>query len=166
MMMWRIGMILLVCLPGWTVQVLAAESFSASVKKIIDGDSMLVESARGTTEVRLYGVDCPEYDQPFSREAKVFAAKKVLGKKVMVEPLDQDSYGRTVALVTRGDDVLNEELVEAGLAWVYPRYCKRAFCSSWEKDQRSARGDKIGLWQENHPQSPWQWKRSKRSRAR
>lgn len=163
-MIWRMWVIFFVLMPGWTVQVFAGDMFSASVKKIIDGDSLMVATAGGTVEVRLYGVDCPEYDQPYSREAKAFAERKVLGKKVMIEPVAEDSYGRMVAVVLKGDNVLNRELVQNGLAWVYPRYCKKAVCSSWKKVERMAREEKIGLWQDDQPNPPWQWKRSKRGR--
>lgn len=160
----RIRVVLILFILGWPAQDFAGETIPASVKKVIDGDSLLVATARGPIEIRLYGVDCPEYDQPFSREAKVFAEKRVLGKNVMIEPVAEDSYGRTVALVAKGEDLLNKDLVSAGLAWVSPRYCKRTFCSSWKTDERIARQGKIGLWRDADPDPPWQWKRSKRSK--
>jgi len=163
-MMWRKRVISIVFILGWATQVSAGEMFSASVKKVIDGDSLLVATDRGNIEIRLYGVDCPEYDQPFSREAKIFTQKAALGKKVMIEPVAEDSYGRTVAVVAKGADTVNRELVQAGLAWVYPRYCKKAVCTSWTKDERNARDKKMGLWQEVRPNAPWQWKRNKRNK--
>lgn len=162
--MWRKQVILIVFILGLAARVSAGDMFSASVKKVIDGDSLLVTTDRGNIEVRLYGVDCPEYDQPFSREAKVFTQKAVLGKKVMIEPVTEDSYGRTVAVVAKGEDTVNRELVQAGLAWVYPRYCRKAVCTSWKKDERTARDEKIGLWQETQPNPPWQWKKTKRNK--
>ena len=162
--MWRKRVISVVFILGWAARVSAGDMFSASVKKVIDGDSLLVATDRGNIEVRLYGVDCPEYDQPYSREAKIFAQNAVLGKKVMIEPVAEDSYGRTVAVVAKGADTLNRELVQAGLAWVYPRYCKKAVCTSWKKDERNARDERTGLWQEAQPNPPWQWKNNKRNR--
>ena len=163
-MMLRKRVISIVFILGWAAQVSAGDVFSATVKKVIDGDSLLVSTDRGDIEVRLYGVDIPEYDQPFSRQAKIFTQKAVLGKKVMIEPVAEDAYGRTVAVVAKGADIINRELVQAGLAWVYPRYCKKAVCTSWKKDERTARDEKMGLWQETQPNPPWQWKKSKRNR--
>lgn len=163
-MIWRTWVITFLILLGLALQAFAGDKLSASVKKIIDGDSLLVTTSGGTVEVRLYGVDCPEYDQPFSREAKILAERKVLGKKVRIEPVDQDTYGRMVAVVTQGQNVLNRDLVLAGLAWVYPRYCKKSFCASWKQDERTAREEKLGLWQHDQPDPPWQWKRNKRGR--
>lgn len=162
--MWRKRLLAIVLVLGWAGQVFAGGGLSGSVKKIIDGDSLLVATARGDLEIRLYGVDCPEYDQPFAGKAKAFAKNAVLGKKVVIEPVDVDKYGRTVAIVGRGQDILNRDLVQAGLAWVYPRYCRKAFCDSWKAEERAARNKRIGLWQETHPNPPWQWKHRKTGR--
>lgn len=140
----------------------AAEAFSGSVMKIIDGDSLLIASGKKTIEVRLYGVDCPEYNQPFSHEAKALAREQVAGKRVLVQPQYYDSYGRMVAIVGYDDQTLNSQLVGAGLAWVYPRYCRKKICQSWQKLEDTARENNRGLWGgATQPVSPWKWKRGK-----
>jgi endonuclease YncB( thermonuclease family) len=139
----------------------AGEVFSGSVKKIIDGDSLLIASGKKNIEVRLYGVDCPEYNQPFSHEAKALVRKQVYGKRVLVQPQYYDSYGRLVAIVDYGDQTLNSELVGAGLAWVYPRYCRKKICQSWQDMEDAAKNDHRGLWGAKQPISPWKWKRMK-----
>lgn len=139
--------------------VFASEQFMASVKKIIDGDSLLVVSAGQTVEVRLYGIDSPEYRQPFSRAAKKMVRKKVGECNVLVQPEYYDKYDRMVAIVRCGDETLNGELVQAGLAWVSPYFCRKDICSSWRKLENSARESKRGLWRDKHPVPPWQWKR-------
>jgi micrococcal nuclease len=143
--------------------VLAKEPFFGVVKKIIDGDSLLIVSRKKTIEVRLYGVDCPEYNQPFSNEAKALVRKKVYGKKVLVQPVYFDSYKRLVAIVEYGDQTLNSELVGAGLAWVYPYYCRKKMCKSWVRMENSAKNKKRGLWSTTQAIPPWKWRRSKPS---
>jgi endonuclease YncB( thermonuclease family) len=151
-------------LLGWFCPALAGEQFQGAVKKVIDGDTLVVWADNHAIKVRLYGVDCPEYGQPYAREAKYFSQERVLGKRVVIEKVTEDSYGRTIAFVRYGDDLLNEDLVKSGYAWVSPKYCKKDLCDSWKEKERRARKDKLGLWQEAHPESPWQWKRNKRSR--
>ncbi len=144
-------------------QGLAREGFYGSVSKIIDGDSLVIVTGNHKTiEVRLYGVDSPEWDQPFSQEAKALVRQSVYGKKVLVQPEYYDSYKRLVAIVQSGGQILNGELVQAGLAWVYPRYCKKSICASWKGMETSAKKQKIGIWSSTAPVSPWQWKRMKR----
>lgn len=158
----KVWAIQIICIFTVISNLCAGETYSATVRKIIDGDSLLVAVGQDTVEVRLYGVDCPEYDQPFSRDAKQFAGEKVLRKQVLIRPSYNDSYGRVVAEVIRGDMVLNEELVQAGLAWVSPRYCKKSFCSSWQESENIARNERRGLWRDDRPDPPWQWKRMKK----
>lgn len=142
--------------------VFANEAFIGTVKKIIDGDSLLIVSGTRTIEVRLYGIDCPEYDQPFAAYAKAQVKKLVYGETVLVHPAYFDSYNRQVAIVIHGGETLNGELVRRGLAWVYPRYCRKKVCDSWKKMERAAINDKRGLWSRSEAISPWSWKRMKR----
>ncbi len=78
---------------------------------------------------------------------------------VRVEVKDIDRYGRLVAIITLPDGrVLNEELLKAGMAWVYRRYCH---------DQRyydmelHARERQVGLWADAEPVAPWEWRRDR-----
>lgn len=151
--------LLLICTGVAPVQ--AGDAFSGSVRKIIDGDSLLITSGGKIIEVRLYGVDCPEYKQPFSQEAKALVRKQVAGKKVLVQPQYYDSYGRLVAIVGDEGQTLNSELVRAGLAWVYPRYCRKKICASWQKMEDAAKNTNRGLWSRRQPIAPWKWKRMK-----
>jgi endonuclease YncB( thermonuclease family) len=47
----------------------------------------------------------------------------VFGKTVEVDRLDVDRHGRTVALVRLDSKCVNEQLIRAEFAWVYPQYC-------------------------------------------
>jgi len=80
------------------------------------------------------------------------------------EVMDTDRYGRTVAMIYADKTLLNEELVKAGLAWVYWKYCHHPICVSWENFQLRARFDKRGLWTDPNPIPPWEFRRKRRSR--
>lgn len=137
---------------------LAQEPFIGVVKKVIDGDSFLVDSGKKDIEVRLYGIDSPEYNQPFSKKAKDFLRKRVCGKSVLIRPQYHDAYKRLVAIVIYENQIVNSELVSAGLAWVYPHYCRKNICNSWREIENSARTAKRGLWSAPQPIQPWQWR--------
>jgi len=159
---WRTVVILALCCsilrPGIAF---CGEPFSGFVKKIIDGDSIIVYAKNKTIEVRLYGIDCPEYDQPFAKKARNFVKSKINRKNIIVQPLYHDSYGRLVAVISYDNTVLNEEIVDAGLAWVYTRYCRKHFCKSWKKLERSAKRLDRGIWRDKKPVPPWKWRRNK-----
>lgn len=150
--------LLIVFLAVFVTPALAREPFVGLVKKIIDGDSLLVVTGQKTVEIRLYGVDSPEYSQPFAGKAKDLVQQSVYDKKILVRPMYYDSYQRLVAIVEYDGLSLNGELVGAGLAWVYPRYCRKKICRSWQQREDSARVKKKGLWSTTRPVPPWQWR--------
>lgn len=78
-----------------------------------------------------------------------------------IDPVTEDRYGRTVAVVWEDKLNANEQMIRAGYAWVYKRYCQRAFCFDWVDLEEAAKNQKIGLWQEPDPIPPWEWRRRK-----
>lgn len=141
-----------------------AYSWQGYVVKVLDGDSLRVKRGKEVIEIRLYGIDCPEWGQDYGNKAKRFTKAKMYKRTVNVEPRDVDRYGRTVALVSSSGRLINRELVRAGLAWMYPKYCKKQpLCSELKKLQNKAKKRRLGLWRAKNPVSPWQWKRQKKS---
>jgi micrococcal nuclease len=130
---------------------------------VSDGDTITVIANKTQVKVRLYGIDCPEGGQDFGRRAKQFTSGMVFGKTVTMKIMDTDRYGRTVANVIIDGKSLNEELVKAGYAWVYPQYCKISKCKQWYKYESEARAQKIGLWSHPNPMPPWDFRRGKSS---
>jgi len=137
----------------------AGEVVEGKVTKVIDGDSVLVRTTTSFLEIRLYGIDAPEYGQPYSGAAKQFVKNMADHKQVLVKPLYKDSYGRTVAIVQLGSRLLNEEIVRQGYAWVYPRYCRKTICEKWQQYEKNAQEDRKGLWAAPRPVAPWVYKR-------
>lgn len=129
-----------------------------------DGDSIEVLAGGRAEEVRLFGIDCPEMNQPFGKQAKRFTSSAVFGKEVVVEGRGRDRYGRLLGVVTLPDGKkLNEELVRAGLAWWYYSYApKEPGLALLEKEAQSARR---GLWADRDPVPPWAWRKLKNSRS-
>lgn len=138
-----------------------AQAWQAEVVSVSDGDSFRVKRDRRVFKVRLYGIDSPEIEQTHGRAARDLARQWLeTGQQVEVKPMYKDSYGRTVALVWAGDKLVNEELVKSGAAWVYLRFCRsQDICQSMAALQDEARQGRRGLWQEERPEPPWQWKR-------
>ena len=132
--------------------------YGGIVVKIIDGDSVVVMRGGEKKTIRLYGVDAPEWDQPFASLAKKYLKSRILNKKVVVQHLYEDSYERSIALLSFQDMNLNQALVEKGYAWVHRYYCKKKFCSNWLTLEDKARESKRGLWLEENPTPPWRWK--------
>jgi endonuclease YncB( thermonuclease family) len=129
------------------------------VLAVKDGDTLAVLMNGQKVNVRLYGIDAPEKTQAFGMAARNYADALVIGKEITVEPLAVDLYGRTVAMVTVDGVILQEAMLRAGFAWVYDAYCKRSECSNWRILQSEALTAKIGLWQDDNPVAPWQYRK-------
>jgi endonuclease YncB( thermonuclease family) len=151
-----LGLWLLLVIP----EVAHAEQFR--VVAVSDGDTLTVEPIEGGDrgKVRLHGIDAPELRQPYGEAAKAFTLNMTLFKEIEVQPTPQetDRYGRIVAIVEIPEvGILQELLLESGLAWVYPAYCKD--CTSWETMQEEAREQRKGLWKDENPVEPWEWRK-------
>jgi len=138
---------------------LTAYAWSGQCVAVTDGDTIKVMHEGKAEKIRLYGIDCPEKNQPFGKKAKWFASDLTFKKIVEVKSLNKDRYGRTIAWVYVNDKCLNEELLRAGLAWHYKRYSKDKSLAVLEEE---ARAMKIGLWSDPHSMPPWEWRRIQR----
>lgn len=130
---------------------------------VVDGDSLLARKNRDNKsqkiEVRLWGIDSPEWNQHFSKESKKFMKKTIQGKYVKAESRGYDKYGRLLALIYLEDNkTLNLLAIEEGYAWVHKYYCYEDICDKWLLAQENAKKNKKGLWLNNNPVAPWVWK--------
>ncbi|GAB4409892.1 MAG: hypothetical protein Kow00123_23400 [Anaerolineales bacterium] len=121
---------------------------TARVVRVIDGDTIVVDINGQTYRLRYIGIDTPEPDQPFGREAAEKNAELVSGRIVELEKdvSEVDRYGRLLRYVWIGDMMVNRELVCRGYATVatYPPDVK--YQDIFLRCEREARGASRGLW--------------------
>ncbi len=130
------------------------------ITRLSDGDSFEVAAGDLPIRVRLFGIDCPEMDQPFGREARGILERLVDDRPIRLEPVDRDRYGRMVAVAfTEDGRNINHELVRQGAAWQYRQYDDSEEVAQMERDARQAGR---GLWAEPNPVPPWDWRRGTR----
>jgi endonuclease YncB( thermonuclease family) len=135
------------------------EPFDARVVGVADGDTITVLDGTTQVKVRLNGIDCPERRQAFGARAKQLTSDLAFGKTVTVRPFGEDRYGRTLGEVVLPDGrVLNQELVAAGIAWHYTQYSKDETLAKLERRAREAR---VGLWSEERPVAPWEFRKTR-----
>lgn len=140
----------------WPGAVLAGDAvLPGRVLRVVDGDTLDVRLSSGRIRVRLHGVDAPESDQPGGAEATRWLQQRLRDRDVQIEPVSQDQYDRLVAIVHLEDSNVNRELVQAGQAWAYRRYLRRAD-RSWCDAEAGARASRVGLWATGSPRAPWE----------
>lgn len=128
------------------------------VDRVIDGDSLLVNSGGKGIEVQLYGIDCPEWRQPYGKEALTFTRNLAPpGTEVKIFPKGKDSHGRVLGRVFIEKKELNLELIKEGMAWWYARYAP--LMTNYYEAQKEAKKFSRGLWIDADPMPPWLWRK-------
>jgi micrococcal nuclease len=86
---------------------------------VTDGDGLRIKK----TEIRLFGIDAPEFAHPYGKKAKWALLALCKGQTVRAEVMGVDSHGRTVAqcFLPDGRD-LSAEMVKLGLALDWAKF--------------------------------------------
>lgn len=124
------------------------KSFTGTAK-VIDGDSISVDDL----EVRLFGIDAPEYYQTcFDASKNEYSCGKVSqeflydfinGKKVTCYYAEKDKYNRFLGKCEIGKTSINQEIVKNGMAVIYN------FTESddvMDELEAKAQKQKLGIW--------------------
>lgn len=127
------------------------------VTDVVDGDSFEMRVNDLTVEIRLHGVDTPEYDQPHGDAASRALSRKISRRNIFVEVLDIDSYDRLVGKIYRDGEYINLYMVEEGHGWWYEQYARSD--RDLRQAQQSAIEAGLGLWADSNPVAPWEWRR-------
>jgi len=125
------------------------------VVNVLDGDSLRVTDGDRELEVRLHGIDAPEYGQPGSAAAHAALRKLTRGGTLTLTPVTIDRFGRTVGELHRDGQHLNRTLVAEGHAWVFRRFAEDPALLRAEAQARAA---ERGLWGQPSPMPPWEWR--------
>ncbi len=133
------------------------------VEKILsihDGDTLhLIDEYGKKRKIRLYGIDAPEIKQKYGRDSKKCLENLTKNGSITYQKIDKDKYGRIVAVIYNGDININREMIKQGCAWSYFRYSRSIYN---EYLQLKAKELKKGLWQNNNPVAPWEYRKSKK----
>lgn len=131
-----------------------AGNYRATVTKIIDGDTLIIDDGIKQRKVHLAFIDCPETSQPFGRKAADFSRIKVLNKDVGIITKGRKFGGEKLAeIVLLGSGKsLNYLLIKNGLAWPDNEWSTVLATNLHNK----ARAQKTGLWSQASPVAPWQ----------
>jgi endonuclease YncB( thermonuclease family) len=125
---------------------------------VYDGDTVTcLDENNQQQKVRLAEIDAPESGQDFGKVSREALAAMVFGRTVEVTDQGRDRYGRWIAnLSVDGIDV-NRQMVASGNAWHYAAYSKDP---SLAEAQKQAQAQHLGLWAQDNPMPPWDYRKS------
>lgn len=102
---------------------LEPQTISGKVRHVTDGDSLYI--GREQAQIRLWGVDAPESDEPGYQAAKSALTRFAYGKRLKCRKITNDKYGRIVARCFLKDGrEINRMMIESGTAQEFLRYSK------------------------------------------
>lgn len=130
------------------------------VLRVIDGDSLVLDVRGGHFRVELAGIDAPELNQAWGEAAASYLYRTLTGAFVVVDRVRFDASGAAHGtIITRGRD-LAEGLLHQGLAWsvAAPRASDADSDHSYAVAEQQARKARRGLWSDEHPVPPWEWR--------
>jgi micrococcal nuclease len=118
------------------------------VTAVVDGDTIEVSAGGVVERVRLIGIDAPERGECGADEAALLLARLLEGAVVRLESdtSDRDAFARLLRYVWTDDRLVNEVMVEEGLA-IARRYPPDTLLSGrLESAQQRAQDAGLGIW--------------------
>lgn len=133
------------------------------VKRVVDGDTLLVSYNKKTVYLRMIGIDTPESvhknsnkNTSWGRKASIYTKSKLKGKTVYLE-FDKDKYDRYDRLLAyvytkkKGKYVMyNKTLVKKGLARAVCYEPNHKYKKVFDKLQNIAKKHKKGFWKSGY----------------
>lgn len=137
-----------------TLTIAANTRIEVKFKKCTDGDTAHFLINGEDTTVRFLAIDTPEYTkekEPFGKEASEFTCQALKSADVIELEYDdgsetRDKYGRDLAWVFVDGELLQKELVNAGLAEVRYVYGDYAYTDELYEAQELAKQKKLMMW--------------------
>lgn len=140
-----------------------ADILTGRVVGVTDGDTITVLDGNNTQhKIRLGGIDAPEKKQAFGNVSKKSLSDLVYDKRVEVDWYKHDRYGRIVGKVIVDGVDANLEQIKRGMAWYYKKYKGELVLEdrlSYLHAQEDAENERLGLWVDNSPIAPWDFRK-------
>ena len=95
-----------------------SQQYTGSIIRVIDGDTFVFQTIEGSLIIRMYGIDAPERDQPYSKESADFM-KQYLNKEAIIKASGVDRYGRTLGILFINCEDINLLSIKCGYFWHY-----------------------------------------------
>lgn len=135
-----------------------ANSFLANVVSVADGDTLTINNDGTQQQVTLEDVDAPEITQPHGEAAQRFTANLCLRKRVEVVQTETEDGKTLVKIKLPNGSDLAENLLRNGWAWY--RQKQEIPNVALRHLEESARHSHLGLWQDEHPEPPWEYRKA------
>jgi endonuclease YncB( thermonuclease family) len=162
-----IRILVLLALPLAVCSSGSAASVSGKVTDVFAGDTFAIVSGNHPLKVKLLGVAAPAKGQSFADVARQHLSDLILDKFVTVR-FSALEDGFLLAQVQLGNVDIGAQMIRDGGAW-YNKSDERLLGESerlvYGGSEEAARTEKRGLWQDESPVSPWDYRQAQLAAA-
>lgn len=139
-----------------------AEHLIGRVVAVEDGDTftLMEEGSQRMHKIRPAGMDAPDKGQNRCHDAHMYLEKLILQKDVRAECYKRDRDDRQICTVYVDGKDTGLEMLDSGWAW-WERHANEqpeSVRMAYEAAERNASTQKKGLWQDERPVPPWEWR--------
>ena len=126
------------------------------IMQYYDGDTVKIKDGVYEYKLRLTDIDAPERNQEYGIRSRRALMQFCENTQVQVYLYGVDSYKRKLGKLHCNNQEANQWMVENGHAWF-----NKGFSMNYTLDiaQQNAKQERLGLWQSEHAQPPWQWRK-------
>ena len=133
-----------------------AERLTVKLDKCVDGDTAWFKLDKDVIKVRFLAINAPEYTskiEKYGKESSDYTCELLNNaKKIEIEYDPEsdktDKYDRHLVWVFVDDNLLQEKIVEKGLAKIDYIYDDYMYTDLLTKKEIKAKTNKIGIWEE------------------
>lgn len=142
----RLVLTSMVLVTAFSSAAIQAQSVLLGLGRAKDGDTLMV----GQSEVRLFRIDAPEFDQTCSSNGQTWSCgaaaadalmELVTGRDIQCSPMGKDQYGRVLGRCSVAGTDINRRMVELGYATAYRRYS-----TDYVSAEGRAKANRLGIW--------------------
>ncbi len=137
--------------------VLASDKHTVTLNKCVDGDTAYFNLNEDVIKTRFLAIDTPESTnqiEEYGKEASAFTCDSLTNAEKIEIEYDEnsnktDKYNRDLVWVWVDDILLQETLLEEGLAEVKYLYGDYAYTVHLQEVEAKAKADKIKIWSDS-----------------
>ena len=143
-----------------------AATLQAKVIEVRSGNSLVVSNTNRSVRVRLKAVAPPEAGQPFADAARDHLKALVLDQAVTVDYTHYADGYLEARVILNGVDI-GSQMLRDGVAWfdhATDFELNEADRDLYAQCEQAARTEKRGLWQQESPLAPWEFRRIEKAK--
>lgn len=164
----KIGLFIFILLLTPTIVLAQNKKVSVTFSKCVDGDTAKFMLDNEEITVRFLAIDTPETkhptkgEEPYGKEASDFTCQFLRNANRIVLEYDNgsdtyDKYNRHLAWVYVDNVLLQQTLIEKGLAKVAYLYGDYAYTEQLQASEKIAQEQQLGIWSNKEPKKTNYW---------